>query len=64
MRTITLTHEQLDELYYAAGLLYMDYDEGQPADYNDYIRRYNNHIDELRQVLKESLKEKDETCKN
>lgn len=53
--TIKVTLDQLEELYYATGLLYHDYDEYQPEEYNNSIRELNNDVDKLRQAIKESL---------
>lgn len=64
MVTLKLTKDQADDLYFAAGLLYQEYDEGQSTDYNLYIRRYNNSVDEIRQILKDAIKESEEECKS
>lgn len=55
MITINITKDQADELYFATSLLYQEYDDERGLDYNNYIRKYNNSVDELRQILKEAI---------
>ena len=59
MITLKLTNTQADDLYYAAGLLYQEYTNISP-EYDESIRLYNNTIDELRQTIKEQIKEQNE----
>lgn len=65
---IELTPDQIDQLYFAAGLLYLDYEEHQSDEYNASIRKYNDGIDGIRDALKsaiELLKGMEKTpCKN
>lgn len=53
--TLNLTPDQADELYFAAGLLYMEYDDDRDSVYNNSIRKYNNSIDDLRIIIKDAI---------
>lgn len=53
--TIELTPDQIDQLYFAAGTLYLDYEEHQSDEYNASIRKYNDGIDGIRYALKSAL---------
>lgn len=61
--TIKLTRNQIEELIHAVSTSYMDYDERMFYDpvlqeeYNKGVRAYNNTIDDIREILKESIKE-------
>lgn len=59
MITLTLTNTQADEVLFATSLLYQDYFDEAGAAYNDRIRAYNNTVDELRQTIKEQIKEQE-----
>ena len=59
MITLTLTNTQADEVLFATSLLYQDYFNEAGAAYNDRIRDYNNTVDELRQTIKEQIKEQE-----
>ena len=56
MVTLTLTNQQAEEVLYATSLLYQEY-TNISAEYDESIRRYNNTVDELRQTIKDQLKE-------
>lgn len=58
MITLTLTHQQVEEVLYATSLLYQEY-TNISADYDESIRRYNNTVDELRQTIKDQIKEQE-----
>ena len=58
MITLTLTHQQAEDVLFATSLLYQEY-TNISADYDESIRRYNNTVDELRQTIKDQLKEQD-----
>lgn len=53
--TIELTPDQIDQLYFAAGTLYLDYEEHQSDEYNASIRKYNDGIDGIRYALKSAI---------
>lgn len=59
MITLQLTNTQADEVLFATSLLYQDYFDEAGAAYNDRIRAYNNTVDELRQTIKEQIKEQE-----
>ena len=59
MITLELTSAQADEVLFATSLLYQDYFDEAGAAYNDRIRAYNNTVDELRQTIKEQIKEQE-----
>lgn len=59
MVTLELTNTQADEVLFATSLLYQDYFDEAGAAYNDRIRAYNNTVDELRQTIKEQIKEQE-----
>ena len=59
MITLQLTNTQADEVLFATSLLYQDYFDEAGASYNDRIRVYNNTVDELRQTIKEQIKEQE-----
>ncbi len=58
MITLELTNTQAQEVLYATSLLYQEY-TNISAEYDEGIRRYNNTVDELRQTIKDQLKEQD-----
>ena len=58
MIKLELTHQQAEDVLYATSLLYQEY-TNISADFDESIRRYNNTVDELRQTIKEQLKEQD-----
>ena len=58
MITLELTNSQVQEVLYATSLLYQEY-TNLSAEYDEGIRRYNNTVDELRQTIKDQLKEQD-----
>lgn len=53
---LTLTIDELDELIAAESTMYMDYDESRSAQYNESIRRYNDHVESLLNKLKEAYR--------
>ena len=57
MTTLNLTIDELDELISAEGTMYMDYDELRSEQYNESIRRYNDHVENLLNKLKAAYKE-------
>ena len=59
MITLKLTRKQAEEVLFATSQLYLEYIEDMPVDYNESIRRYNNTVDELRQTIKDQLKEQE-----
>lgn len=59
MVTLTITKSQADEILFATSLLYQDYTDVMGADYNETVRKYNNTVDELRQTIKDQLKEQE-----
>lgn len=59
MITLKLTRKQVEEVFFATSQLYLEYIEDMPADYNEAIRRYNDSVDELRQTIKDQLKEQE-----
>ena len=59
MITLKLTNTQAQEVLFATSLLYQEYADIMGAEYNEAIRRYNNTVDELRQTIKEQLKEQE-----
>lgn len=54
--TLNLTIEELDELISAESNMYMDYDETRSTQYNESIRRYNDHVESLLNKLKEAYR--------
>lgn len=58
MIKLELTRQQAEEVLYATSLLYQEY-TNISADYDESIRRYNNTVDELRQTIKEQIKEQE-----
>jgi DNA polymerase sigma len=58
MITLELTNQQAHDILFATSLLYQDY-SNISTEYDEYIRRYNNTVDELRQTIKEQIKEQD-----
>ena len=58
MINLKLTRQQVEDVLFATSLLYQEY-TNISADYDESIRRYNNTVDELRQTIKEQLKEQD-----
>lgn len=63
LTTLSLTIDELDELISAESTMYMDYDESRSNDYNESIRRYNDHVEALLNKLKaayKAAKEKEE----
>lgn len=58
MITLELTNTQAQDVLYATSLLYQEY-TNISAEYDEGIRRYNNTVDELRQTIKDQLKEQD-----
>lgn len=58
MITLELTNTQAQDVLYATSLLYQEY-TNLSAEYDEGIRRYNNTVDELRQTIKDQLKEQD-----
>ena len=58
MITLELTNQQAHDILFATSLLYQDYSNISAED-DEYIRRYNNTVDELRQTIKEQLKEQE-----
>ena len=61
--TILLTKEQAEDLYFSAGMLYQQYDDNAPEYMNETVRRYNNKVDILRQIIKDSIKNNCKTVK-
>lgn len=63
LTTLNLTIDELDELISAESTMYMDYDETRSEQYNESIRRYNDHVETLLNKLKaayKTAKEKEE----
>ena len=58
MVKLELTRQQADDVLFATSLLYQEY-TNISAEYDESIRRYNNTVDELRQTIKDQLKEQD-----
>ena len=58
MIKLELTRQQAEEVLYATSLLYQEY-TNISADYDESIRRYNNTVDELRQTIKQQIKEQE-----
>ncbi len=58
MIKLELTHQQAEDVLYATSLLYQEY-TNISAEYDESIRRYNDTVDELRQTIKDQLKEQD-----
>lgn len=56
LTTLNLTIDELDELISAEGTMYLDYDETRSEQYNESIRRYNDHVETLLNKLKASYK--------
>lgn len=57
LTTLSLTIDELDELIFAESTMYMDYDESRSNDYNESIRRYNDHVEALLNKLKTAYKQ-------
>lgn len=57
LTTLSLTIDELDELISAESTMYMDYDETRSNDYNESIRRYNDHVEALLNKLKTAYKQ-------
>lgn len=55
MIVLDLTTEELEELIFAEGKMYMDYDESRSADFNASIKRYNDNVEQLIAKMKEAL---------
>lgn len=63
LTTLNLSIDELDELISAESTMYMDYDETRSEQYNESIRRYNDHVETLLNKLKaayKTAKEKEE----
>lgn len=58
MVKLELTNQQAEDVLFATSLLYQEY-TNISADYDESIRRYNNTVDELRQTIKEQIKEQE-----
>lgn len=58
MIKLELTHQQAEDVLFATSLLYQEY-TNISADYDEAIRRYNNTVDELRQTIKQQIKEQE-----
>ena len=58
MITLELTKTQADDILYATSLLYEEY-TNISAEFDEHIRQYNNTVDELRQTIKEQIKEQE-----
>lgn len=58
MIKLKLTRQQAEEVLFATSLLYQEY-TNISSDYDESIRRYNNTVDELRQTIKDQLKEQE-----
>lgn len=56
MVKLELTNQQAEDVLFATSLLYQEY-TNISAEYDESIRRYNNTVDELRQTIKDQLKE-------
>lgn len=56
LTNLNLTIDELDELISAESNMYMDYDETRSAQYNESIRRYNDHVESLLNKLKTAYK--------
>lgn len=54
--TLNLSIDELDELIAAESNMYMDYDETRSTQYNESIRRYNDHVESLLNKLKEAYR--------
>ena len=59
MITLNLTKSQAEDVLYATSLLYMEYVDSMGAEFNQHIRTYNDQVDELRQTIKDQLKEQE-----
>lgn len=59
MIKLQLTNQQAEDVLYATSLLYQEY-TNISADFDEAIRRYNNTVDELRQTIKQQLKEQED----
>lgn len=57
LTNLNLTIDELDELISAESTMYMDYDESRSNDYNESIRRYNDHVESLLNKLKTAYKQ-------
>lgn len=60
--TIRLTRDEIEELLHATVSMYMEYDERLFKDnvlqnqYNEGVRKYNQTVDNIRDKLKDALK--------
>ena len=59
MITLTLTNTQAQDVLFATSLLYQEY-TNISAEFDEHIREYNNTVDELRQTIKDQLKEQED----
>ena len=57
LTNLNLTIDELDELIAAESTMYMEYDETRSAQYNESIRRYNDHVEALLNKLKTAYKQ-------
>lgn len=58
MITLELTNVQAEDVLFATSLLYEEY-TNISAEFDERIRQYNNTVDELRQTIKEQIKEQE-----
>lgn len=58
MIKLELTRQQVEDVLFATSMLYQEY-TNISADFDESIRRYNNTVDELRQTIKEQIKEQE-----
>lgn len=58
MIKLELTNQQAEDVLFATGLLYQEY-TNISAELDESIRQYNNTVDELRQTIKDQLKEQE-----
>ena len=59
MIKLELTDTQAEEILFATGLLYQEY-TNISAELDESIRQYNNKVDDLRQTIKNQIKEQNE----
>lgn len=59
MIKLQLTNQQAEDVLYATSLLYQEY-TNISAEFDESIRRYNNTVDELRQTIKQQIKEQEQ----
>ena len=55
MVTIKVTKDQADEIYRALAYLYESYDFNEGEYHNEYVRKYNDSVDEIRTMVKEAI---------